>query len=521
MISKVYSQNVHKNKLWTDHLLETLKDDTDIIMIQEPPHRHIKDIPSGKSKEGEPEHDTSHHSQWAKIYFNTNVSVYINNKLLRTHTLFIFPSFDPNIIAFTLQSQDTLERFNFINCYNDPSKSTIQALGDFLEREELPQLVLMGDFNLHSPKWDLQVERPDAKAELLSTRTTSAGLVLLNDVDKPTWTQPGKEPSVIDLAFVHMDLYEKHVPTLEVDLDNRAADHASLSLQLNRIQPSPSLKKALPRASKPYLAFIEEAKIILTHAESYSLEETCEKISQAFEDHSIVVQEKVYAGWWTQACSDAKQAYRTSRTEANKTRWYRTMKKARNRFFNSKVEEANSKDDIWHLLKWKQPRPSPKYIQLTDETGNPIQDNNEVFNAFHQHFNGAMEDVPLPPSPPQRPERQWQDFTTQEVIDALKSTSSKSAPGPDGIGWAVWKHLALDPEAIKGILNLVRRIILTGEWPQQMKESLTVVIPKPKRQDYTRHILSSYSHVYPMGKFPWRRRPARRAAPSDDGGPAA
>src|ERR1700760_4250942 len=122
MISKVYSQNVHKNKLWTDHLLETLKDDTDIIMIQEPPHRHIKDIPSGKSKEGEPEHDTSHHSQWAKIYFATNVSVYINNKILQTHTLFIFPSFDPNIIAFTLQQQNTLERFNFINCYNDPAR---------------------------------------------------------------------------------------------------------------------------------------------------------------------------------------------------------------------------------------------------------------------------------------------------------------------------------------------------------------------------------------------------------------
>src|ERR1700760_3806801 len=100
MISKVYSQNVQKNKLWTDHLLETLKDDTDIIMIQEPPHRHIKDIPSGKSKEGESEHDTSHHSQWAKIYFNTNVSVYINNKLLRTHTLFIFPSFNPNFFFF-------------------------------------------------------------------------------------------------------------------------------------------------------------------------------------------------------------------------------------------------------------------------------------------------------------------------------------------------------------------------------------------------------------------------------------
>src|SRR6201987_5465644 len=307
----------------------------------------------------------------------------------------------------------------------------------------------MGDFNLHSPKWDLQVERPDAKAELLSTRTTSAGLVLLNDVDKPTWTQPGKEPSVIDLAFVHMDLYEKHVPTLEVDLDNRAADHASLSLQLNQIQPAPSLKKALPRASKPYLAFIEEAKIILTHAESYSLEETCEKISQAFEDHSIVVQEKVYAGWWSQACSDAKQAYRTSRTEANKTRWYRTMKKAQNRFFNSKVEEVNSKDDIWHLLKWKQPRPAPKYIQLKDAQGKTIQDEGEVFNTLHNHFNGKKTSRVTPSSLGKtpnlgqaQPPRQWNNFTEQEILDALGPTNNSSAPGPDGLGWATWKHVA-------------------------------------------------------------------------------
>jgi endonuclease/exonuclease/phosphatase family metal-dependent hydrolase len=171
MISKIYSQNVHKNRKWTQHLLETLVDKVDIIMLQEPPRYHVKDIPSGKSKEGEPEHDTSHHSAWSKIFFHTNVSVYLSEKTLKTHSLFLFPSIDQNIIAFTLQQINSGERFNFINCYNDLAQPTLQRLLDFLDREDLPHLVLMGDFNLHSPKWDLNIERADAKAEALINHT--------------------------------------------------------------------------------------------------------------------------------------------------------------------------------------------------------------------------------------------------------------------------------------------------------------------------------------------------------------
>jgi hypothetical protein len=59
-----------------------------------------------------------------------------------------------------------------------------------------------------------------------------AGLLLLNNNNKPTWTQPNKTPSVIDLAFVHMDFYRDHPPTLNIDIDNRVADHAALTPML-------------------------------------------------------------------------------------------------------------------------------------------------------------------------------------------------------------------------------------------------------------------------------------------------
>jgi hypothetical protein len=75
----------------------------------------------------------------------------------------------------------------------------------------------------------------------------------------------------------------------------------------------------------------------------------------------------------------------------------------------------------------------------------------------------------------------WNEFTEEEITDALRGTSSKSAPGPDGIGWAVWRNVAKDKTGLQGLLRIVKKIILQGEWPEELKVSKTVVIPKLKR----------------------------------------
>jgi hypothetical protein len=140
------------------------------------------------------------------------------------------------------------------------------------------------------------------------------------------------------------------------------------------------------------------------------------------------------------------------------------MRKAKNVFFANRITTAAEEKSIWGLLKWKQPRPTPKYIQLTDAQGAPIKDTTDVFETFHNHFNAipAQMNATRPLQQEARDARVWHDFTTQDIKDALRTTSNGSAPGPDGIGWSVLKHLALTERGMEGILKMVRHIIHLG-----------------------------------------------------------
>jgi len=60
----IFSQNVQKNKNLTSIILETEKNTSDIIFIQEPPRYLIKYIPSPHNCDGEPIYDHPSHPEW-------------------------------------------------------------------------------------------------------------------------------------------------------------------------------------------------------------------------------------------------------------------------------------------------------------------------------------------------------------------------------------------------------------------------------------------------------------------------
>jgi len=81
---KLFSQNVRKNKLLTDMILESNKD-FDIIFIQELPWSFIQSISSSSNEKGDSLVGASNHSNWvtfAKSPLNNNdssrVILYIN-----------------------------------------------------------------------------------------------------------------------------------------------------------------------------------------------------------------------------------------------------------------------------------------------------------------------------------------------------------------------------------------------------------------------------------------------------------
>jgi len=61
---KIFSQNIRKNKTLTDIILETQKNISDIIFIQEPSRSLLRQLPSHTNPEGDPYYSTLNHPDW-------------------------------------------------------------------------------------------------------------------------------------------------------------------------------------------------------------------------------------------------------------------------------------------------------------------------------------------------------------------------------------------------------------------------------------------------------------------------
>jgi hypothetical protein len=83
------------------------------------------------------------------------------------------------------------------------------------------------------------------------------------------------------------------------------------------------------------------------------------------------------------------------------------------------------------------------------------------------------------------PERDWVDFFSCEMFDALSTCLSCSAPGPDDVMWTHLKRILPDSIVSGKILSLADACLQVGYWPTHFKESLLVIIPKPGKPSYS------------------------------------
>ena len=132
---KIFSQNIHKNSLITNTILEN-HSHFDIILIQEPSWSKICKIPSSSNCNGKSLMGTCHHPNWitfARYPSNDNdfprVISYINICLKSLHFLLhkdIFDHHDISIISFT--NNDICHYI--LNIYSDSSHSALKYLKD-------------------------------------------------------------------------------------------------------------------------------------------------------------------------------------------------------------------------------------------------------------------------------------------------------------------------------------------------------------------------------------------------------
>jgi hypothetical protein len=109
----------------------------------------------------------------------------------------------------------------------------------------------------------------------------------------------------------------------------------------------------------------------------------------------------------------------------------RTVRSAKQDWANSYITEAN----IWEVAAWRHGRRSSHIPALVNHNGELTYDHEEMSTLLSERF--FAEDagnIPtiFPDDPPPRPARPFPPFEKEELLDLLKQTAAKSAPGSSG-----------------------------------------------------------------------------------------
>ena len=149
---KIFSQNVHKNVLIANTILET-HSHFNIILIQEPPWSIVCLIPSSSSSEGEVLVSVSYHPNWLSFarpsatqldflrvlaYINIHLSSFhfsLHRNIINHRDILLISFFSNNICFF------------IINIYSNTSHSTLKYLKN-TEMNINNLLIITDDFNI-------------------------------------------------------------------------------------------------------------------------------------------------------------------------------------------------------------------------------------------------------------------------------------------------------------------------------------------------------------------------------------
>ena len=512
MLLRILSQNVNRSSVVTHTLLETKAEEYDVLLIQEPYWGFLRNVPSAVSCTGEEYQGTQAHPHWILVERGgpTRVTTYINKRLAPLQPKLCTHIVDhPDLLLVSIPEGP--RSIYILNVYNDAECSALHYLSE--QMPTLPAIdAMLGDFNLHSEIWDPMFHRNDRAVTELLDLTDGLGLILLNTDGQPTHIPHARETTrtstVIDLTFVSGRIAVHPATTFSIDPEGRLlSDHNPLLLTFDsNIDPPPSpprIKRKSDAEQMFFAACVSSISSLHPPPPLDSIQQTQElcdsifaRIAEAFRIHATSPSISRYSKtWWTDKCSESLARYRATRSFEDRRAYRRTIHEAQRQHYDSIIQDTVEKQRVWDLMAWTRPRPLPLYHNLV-HNGAPLTSMSDLFRGLHDQFYSAAGrpvDLTLADSLPDRPERECPPISLHECREAAASCSSSSAPGPDHVTWPLVQLLISTPESGAVLLALYNACLHLGYWPNQFKESITVVIPKPKKTDYSK--LKSYRPI--------------------------
>ena len=341
---KVFSQNVWKNSLIVNILLETLTQ-FDIIFIQESPWSKIHKIPSPLNSEGEDLVGMAYHPNWLLFARNTDnrsdsprVIAFINIRLsslrfsLRSD---IFNYRDILLISFFNNSV-----CHYIsNIYSDLSHMALKYLKD-IEVNIDNVLIMTRDFNIRDSLWDLSFPHHSSISDDLMIIADSFNLTLSTPTNSfPTrFSDTADEAnSVIDLMFLQYGSSELNQHSICPD-SRMSSDHAPLIINIPIIDKFINTSKLLIAPnSEQETAFVKDLITIFKNVEmsnitnKNNLEDIVNcigtSINQAWTKNAKRSRISRHSKqWWTEEYSKSLNNYRTTRSCENWKKFKKIIK---------------------------------------------------------------------------------------------------------------------------------------------------------------------------------------------------
>jgi ribonuclease HI len=444
----------------------------------------------------------------------TRVCFYINKRVDPGAWSVSFISKD--IISLKISDSRINQSIHIFNVYNEVTTDTLLTLAEAISTLGSDRLVVLGDFNLHHPLWlaDHRRSRSGPSAEHLLRIIEDSQLQLLTVPGTPTHRWKDGE-STIDLTFASEDV-AAGVTHCKIDKDlDCDSDHLPIALAVNwSLQPAEARRKRLWAKTDPkILRQVTQNHLSSTDGatdlnDRESIDGFVSSLVRAL--HAGIEASTPWSDPSPRSIPGFNQECRELCTEVQqlRRRWQRTRqdddyeayRQARNRkgrlvqktlrnSHRQRVEEASaSPSGLWNLVKWAKNRHNASAActpPLVKQDGGLAHEPDEKAEALRQTFfppplQADLSDIEgyAYPPPIECPE-----ITIPEIEKAVRGTSPNKAPGTDGIINGIL-HQTLDI-LLPSLHTLFNACLQHGYCPTHFKDTITVVLRKPGKDDYT------------------------------------
>ena len=412
------------------------------------------------------------------------------------------------------------QNMHIYNVYNQPrgesDTRTLELLEEELRREDPhSHILLLGDFNLYHPQWsDLRSQRPPRESHTLVNMTQNTRLWQVTPRGMRSHRSHHGD-STIDLAFATHTLREQLLHCkIAHDLDSDS-DHLPISVEFNWKWKPASVRKTRQWAATDIEKLRTTVQTGMGQLQSSDLD-TAQGLDMLTSRLVEVLTEGIdkstpwnnpspralpgFSKECKEACTETQRLRRQWQWSRHEDDWqaYKEARNGKGRLIKKhlqgahreKVTSAASKGEgPWKIAKWAVNRHSKPIASITP----PLVQADGSLETVPERKVNLLRASFFPP-PAQADLSDTLDFTypephicpsitEAEIERAIRKTAPRKMPGPDGItNGILQKVLDLILPTLHRLFNASWQ---AGYFPQHFRQSITVVLRKPGKDDYT------------------------------------